>query len=234
MACDLPLLSDRMPDKFTPWYLFSTVLVAICWSLIHLILNDYSRYSERQFLRFAACNVHEWKGLSVAGPAALFSHRNDNVCLGSHCTFTNWKDAVLRGPLHYSPIETAACWRSHCTILKWKGPCVAGPSALRDHILRGPSALLKTERTVCCGAHGTIHKWKGQCVAGPTALFKTERTCVAGPTALFTNGKDGVLRVPSAQGHMDRPQLDLLEDGNGLLMSKAGHRATVHRENFIT
>ncbi len=186
-----------MPDKFTPWYLFSTVLVAICWSLIHLILDDYTTYSERQFLRFAAYTVHEWKGLSVAGPAALFTHKNDNVCWGSHCTLTNWKDAVLWGPLHYSPIETTARWTSHCTLRKWKGPCVAGPSQMERTVccgslctihkrkrqcvaglhgtihkrkvpcVAGPAALFKTERTVCCGAHGSIHKWKGRCVGGP-------------------------------------------------------------------
>jgi hypothetical protein len=180
----------------------------------------YYVYSERQFLRFAGCIIYEWKGLSVAGPAALFTNWNDNVCLGSHCTFTNRKDAVLRGPLHYSLIETAARWTSHCTLHKWKGPCVAGPSALGHRVLRGPAGLFKTKRTVYCGAHGTIYKRKEPCVvAGPAALFKTARTvccgahgiihkwkvqCVAGPTALFPNGKDSVLRGPRHYSQMER------------------------------
>ncbi len=176
-------------------------------------------YGERQFLRFAAYTVHEWKGLSVAGPSALFTNRN-NMCVESHCTFTNGKDRVLRVPLHYSQMERTVCCGSPCT----KGPCFAGPSALftngKDSVLRGPWLYSQMERTVCCESRCTIHKRKGQCIAGPTALF--------------TNGKDSVLRVPSAQGHMDWPQLDLLEDGNGLLMSEAGHRSTVHWEYFIT
>ncbi len=150
--------------------------------------------------------IHEWKGMSVAGPAAPFTNRNVSV---------------LKVPLHSSQMERTVC----CGSLWTKGPCFAGSRC-------------------------TIHKRTGQCVAGPMALFtngknrvllrvplhysKRQGQCAAGPTALFTNGKDGVLRVPSAQGHMDRPQFDLLEDGNGLLMSEAGHRSTVHGENFIT
>ncbi len=140
--------------------------------------------------------------------------------------FTDGKGWVLRGPLHFSPTETTMC--------------AEGPTALftngKDRVLRGPRHHSQMERAVCCGDHGTIysHVEKTVCCEAHGTIHKRKGPCVAGPTALFTNGKDGVLRVPSAQGHMDRSQLDLLEDGNGLLMSEAGHRSTVHREYFIT
>jgi len=108
--------------------------------------------------------------------------------------FTNGMGWVLRGPLHFSPIEIT---------------CVLNPTALSQ-----------IERLPCCGARSTVHKWKRPCVAGPSALFTNrkvsvlrgprhysqaaERTVCCGSRCTIQNDKDSVLRGPRLYSQMER------------------------------